>query len=133
MITDNTNAALFSAGPAVAPDGTLTYTAAANAAGTATITLVAAGQRRHANGGVDQSAPQTFTITITGVNTRRASPSARTRRVLEDSGAQTRRGWATAISPGPADEAAQTITFNVTGNTNPRSSAPAPAVSPTAR
>ena len=40
-ITDNTNAALFSAGPAVSSNGTLTYTPAANAFGTAAITLKA--------------------------------------------------------------------------------------------
>ena len=28
-------------------------------------------------------------------------------------------GWATAISPGPPAEAAQMVTFNITGNTNP--------------
>jgi len=37
---------------------------------------------------------------------------------MEDAGAQSVAGWATAISAGPADEAAQTLTFVVTGNTN---------------
>ncbi|MCB1601903.1 MAG: GDP-mannose 4,6-dehydratase, partial [Xanthomonadales bacterium] len=51
--------------------------------------------------------------------------------VLEDAGAQTVAGWATAISAGPADESGQTLTFNVTGNTNPALFAAGPAISPT--
>ena len=35
MVTGNTNPALFSAGPAIDPTGTLTYTPAANANGSA--------------------------------------------------------------------------------------------------
>lgn len=35
--------------------------------------------------------------------------------VDEDAGPQTVAGWATAISPGPADEAGQALTFTVTG------------------
>ena len=38
-VTDNTNAALFSTGPAISPAGVLTYTPAAGANGTATITI----------------------------------------------------------------------------------------------
>jgi hypothetical protein len=37
--------------------------------------------------------------------------------VLEDAGAQSIAGWATAISAGPANESAQTVTFNA-GNDN---------------
>ena len=36
--------------------------------------------------------------------------------VPEDSPAQTFNGWATAISPGPADESSQTVTFSVTND-----------------
>ena len=61
-ITNNTNAALFSVAPAVASNGTLTYTPAANAYGTATITLKAVD-----NGAPPaESATQTFNITVTG-------------------------------------------------------------------
>ncbi|MBI5890662.1 MAG: S8 family serine peptidase [Nitrosomonadales bacterium] len=49
--------------------------------------------------------------------------------VLEDAGPQSVSGWATAISAGPADEAGQTLTFNITGNTNPSLFSTAPAVS----
>ena len=39
-------------------------------------------------------------------------------------------GWATAISAGPADESAQTVSFQVTNNTNPALFSAAPAVAP---
>ncbi len=63
----NDNNALFAAQPTVAADGTLTYTPAANAFGTATVTVVAKDDGGTANGGVDTSTEQTFVIAISGV------------------------------------------------------------------
>jgi hypothetical protein len=63
QVTQNTNPALFSAGPSVSSTGTLSYTPAANAAGTATINVRVQDNGGIANGGVDISAIQTFTIT----------------------------------------------------------------------
>ena len=54
--------------PAVATNGTLTYTSAPNANGSATVTVRAHDDGGTANGGQDTSGPQTFTITITPVN-----------------------------------------------------------------
>jgi hypothetical protein len=68
LVTANTNPALFSAGPAISPAGTLTYTPAANANGVATITAVARDSGGTANGGADTSAPQYFTITVRAIN-----------------------------------------------------------------
>ena len=84
-----------------------------------------------AGGGDDTSAPQTFTITVTPVNdapsfVKGADPIA----VVEDSGLTTLIGWATAISAGPADEAGQTLTFTLTGNTNAALFAVLPALDP---
>lgn len=62
------NAALFSAAPAINPTGTLTYTPAPNANGNATVTVQLHDNGGIANNGVDTSAPQTFTITITPIN-----------------------------------------------------------------
>ena len=59
---DNNN--LFSVQPAIAPDGTLTYTPALLAVGSATVTVRARDDGGSSNGGNDTSAPQTFTITI---------------------------------------------------------------------
>jgi large repetitive protein len=59
------NDALFAALPAVdATTGTLTYTPATFASGTATVTVVLGDDGGTANGGRDTSAPQTFTITV---------------------------------------------------------------------
>jgi hypothetical protein len=60
----NDNAALFSSAPAIDSSGTLTYTPALLAIGTATVTVRAVDSGGTANGGVDTSPPQTFTITI---------------------------------------------------------------------
>ncbi|MEQ1913383.1 MAG: PxKF domain-containing protein, partial [Vicinamibacterales bacterium] len=82
VVTNNSNA-LFSTQPAIAPDGTLTYTPASSAAGVATVTV-----RIHDNGGVDAahggidlSAAQVFTITLIRpsyvfVNVQNAPPPA---------------------------------------------------------
>jgi hypothetical protein len=66
----NDNNGLFAAGgqPSVAPDGTLTYTPAADKNGSATVTIKAKDSGGTANGGQDESAEQTFTITVDAVN-----------------------------------------------------------------
>ncbi|MFH1111984.1 MAG: Ig-like domain-containing protein, partial [Patescibacteria group bacterium] len=68
FIVSNNNNVLFSAQPAIAVDGTLTYTPAANANGLATVTVSLQDNGGTANGGQDTSASQTFTITVTPVN-----------------------------------------------------------------
>ena len=63
FLVTNDNGALFATGgaPAIAADGTLSFTPAVGAAGTSTVTV-----RLHDDGGgTDTSAPQTFTITVT--------------------------------------------------------------------
>ena len=62
------NPGLFTTLPAVATDGTLTYTPATNTVGTSTFTVTVQDDGGTANGGVDTSAPQTFTITVTVVD-----------------------------------------------------------------
>jgi DNA-binding beta-propeller fold protein YncE len=68
FVSDNTNPSLFSAGPAVTPSGTLTYTPAPDKNGTATIGVYARDNGGTANGGSDTSPAQYFTITVTPVN-----------------------------------------------------------------
>jgi hypothetical protein len=58
------NTALFSVQPAIAANGTLTYTIASGASGSATVTVSLRDNGGTANGGVDTSAPQTFTISV---------------------------------------------------------------------
>ena len=69
------------------------------------------------NGGVNQSATQTFDITVSGVNGAPSFTKGADQTVIEDAGAQTASGWATAIDPG-VGETGQTLTFEVTNNTN---------------
>jgi hypothetical protein len=66
----NNNNGLFAAGgqPSVAPNGTLTYTPAADKNGSATVTIKAKDSGGTANGGQDESAEQTFTITVDAIN-----------------------------------------------------------------
>ncbi len=66
IVIGNSNPGLFNVQPAVAPDGTLTFTPS-TVAGTAVVTLVLHDNGGTANGGQDTSAPQTFTITVSGL------------------------------------------------------------------
>ncbi|MBO6577208.1 MAG: tandem-95 repeat protein [Rhodothermales bacterium] len=107
------NSSLFSAGPAIDGDGMLTYTPADDANGSATVTVTLSDDGGTSDGGLDTSAPESFTITVTPVNdpptiTLDANPA-----VLEETGAVL-AGWATGISPGPVDEASQSLSVIVT-------------------
>src|SRR4029077_18714505 len=127
FIVSNDNAALFVGQPAIAANGTLTYTPAANANGTTTVTVQLHDDGGTVNGGVDTSAPQTFTITVTAVNDAPSFTKGADQSVLEDTGAQTVPGWATAISAGPANESGQVLNFLVT-NSNTAMFAVQPAI-----
>jgi VCBS repeat-containing protein len=96
------NAALFSTLPAVASNGTLTYTPAPDAFGTSTFQVMVQDDGGITSGGVDTSAPQTFTITVTGVNDAPSFLAGGPVTVLEDAGLVTANSWATGISPGVA-------------------------------
>jgi hypothetical protein len=121
FIVTNDNNALFSVQPAVALDcglppcttGTLTYTLTSNANGLATVSVQIHDNGGTANGGVDTSATQTFSITVTAVNDVPSFTKGSDQSVLEDAGAQSVSGWATAISAGPADESGQVLGFFV--------------------
>jgi hypothetical protein len=65
LVTNNNNA-LFSVQPAVAPDGTLTYTPAAGASGSATVSVRVRdnGGTAEGHGAIDTSDEQLFTITV---------------------------------------------------------------------
>jgi hypothetical protein len=111
------NSALFSSGPAVDPStGNLTYTPSANAFGVAHVTIALHDNGGTANGGVDTSAPQTFTITVSSVNDAPSFTAGADQTVNEDAGAQSVAGWATNISAGPANEASQLLDFQVSSD-----------------
>ena len=126
--TLNDNPSLFAAVPAVDDHGTLTYTLAPDANGSASVTVTAHDDGGTANGGVDTSAPQTFAIVVNAVNDAPSFVAGPNQTGLSPLGPQTVPGWATAISPGPSNESTQTVTFSVT-NDNASMFAVPPAVS----
>ena len=64
------------------------------------------------------SESETATITVNPVNDAPSFVKGADRTLKSNSSAQTIPGWATAISPGPANESAQTVSFQVVGNDN---------------
>jgi PKD repeat protein len=128
FLVANDNSGLFTVPPAIAANGTLTFTPAANANGVATVTVALHDDGGTEYGGVDTSATQSFTITITPVNDVPSFIKGGDVAVLEDAGSQTLSDWATAISAGRADEAGQVLNFLV-GNDNNALFAAQPALS----
>ncbi|HET8898974.1 MAG TPA: Ig-like domain-containing protein [Rhodanobacteraceae bacterium] len=128
QITGNSNPSLFSAAPAVAADGSLSYTPAADANGTATIELVLKDNGGTGSGGVDTSASQSFVITVNAVNDAPSFTAGPNQSVLENAGAQTVSNWAGAISTGPANESTQTASYQITSNSNAALFAVQPAI-----
>ena len=126
----NDDNSLFTGGgqPDVASNGTLTYTLAANANGSTTVSVQALDDGGTANGGDDSSAIKTFTITVDEVNDDPSFTGGPDQDVDEDPGTQTVTDWATNISTGPANESGQTVMFDVTSNTNEELFASGPAV-----
>ena len=68
VFSENTNPSLFSSAPAISADGTLTYTPAANAYGSATLTFHLHDGGGTLFGGTADSASVSFLITISPVN-----------------------------------------------------------------
>ncbi|MFO0796199.1 MAG: tandem-95 repeat protein [Gemmataceae bacterium] len=129
-VTGNTNPGLFAAGPAISPTGQLTYTPAANAFGTATVTVTLSDDGSSTIGPARTSAGQSFTITVRPVNDAPAFTASAPPAVNEDSGPQTVAGFVTTVTPGPANESAQTVVrYETEVLTNPGLFAAAPSVS----
>jgi ELWxxDGT repeat protein len=114
----NDNNALFSVQPSIAADGTLTFTPAANANGSATVTVSVTDSGGTANGGVDTSGTQTFTINVNSVNDAPSFTTLGNQSVLEDAGVQSVTGFASAAAGGGADESGQTFTYGVSNDNN---------------
>ena len=113
FVVTNNNNALFSAQPAIDADGTLTYSAAANASGTATVTVKIKDNGGTANGGVDTSAAQTFTITIAAGNQDNTAPT------LGDGILSAARGAAFTYPLVARDAEGDTLSYSVTGGALP--------------
>ena len=124
--------ALFQTPPAIDASGSLTYTPADDANGSADISVTVTDSGGTDNGGVETSAAQTFTINVTPVNDAPTFAASDPNTVNEDSGTTTQAGWATSFDPGPDDESGQSIdtggyTVNVLTNPGIFSSPPAVA------
>ncbi len=124
----STDSSLFSAQPAISSSGTLTYTAAVDSFGVDTVGVQLWDDGGTANGGVDSTAVSTFTITVTHVNQPPSFTAGANQVVWHDAGAQTVTNWATSISPGPANESSQTLSFHLT-NTDGSLFSAGPAIS----
>lgn len=113
-ISGNTNAGLFATDgqPAVSPEGTLTFTPAADANGVATLTLTL----KDNGGGANSSGEQSFAITVTPVNDAPSFTKGEDQTVEEDCGTVTVANWAAGWSAGPENEAAQTVAFHASSN-----------------
>jgi hypothetical protein len=100
--------------------GTAIFTPEANFAGTATVTFTV-------SNGSAVSAPATATIQVLAVNQAPTYSSGGNVIVAQGSGAYS-AAWATGVVPGPANESAQTITWQVAA-TNQRLFSSLPALS----
>jgi VCBS repeat-containing protein len=114
-VTNNNNA-LFSLQPTIDAAGNLTYTAAADAFGTATVSVTLTDSGGTANGGVDTAALQTFTITVTPVNDVPTTAGIADITVDEDAPASVIDLFATFADLEDADAA---LTYTVQSNSNP--------------
>jgi len=128
VFLSNSNPGLFSAGPAIASDGRLSFTPTLDKNGTAVVTVVARDSGLPTTPPNDnESEVKTFTITLNAINDAPIFTLPSSVDVIEDRGSivsgnvQTQVpvslvGVATGINPGSIgsiDEASQTVTFNV--------------------
>ncbi|MCB9931904.1 MAG: tandem-95 repeat protein [Planctomycetes bacterium] len=134
LVDQVSNPALFAVLPAVnTATGELTYTPAGNEFGTSTFRVRVQDNGGTANGGVDTSAGQTFTITVNPVNDAPSVTGGSSPTVLEDAGPQTLPAFV-GINPGPANEAGQAALAYTVQNLTPAGGltfSSAPAISPT--
>src|SRR5690606_18087088 len=68
VVSNISNGALFSAAPSVAANGTLTFTTAQDAFGSSTFDVHVIDDGGTANGGINTSNTQTFTINVAPIN-----------------------------------------------------------------
>jgi Big-like domain-containing protein len=89
-------------------NGSLSFTPAANASGSATITVTVRDSGGTSGGGVD-TLVRSFIVTVTPVNDAPSFTPGANQSVQAGAGAVTVSSWASGFTPGPADEAGQTL------------------------
>jgi uncharacterized repeat protein (TIGR01451 family) len=116
FLVNNDNSALFAAGPAISADGTLTFTPAPNAFGTANLVVQARDSGGTANGGTDLSDTAGLIIQVLSVNDAPTFVKGPDVVLPESAPAQTFTNWASGIHAGPDNESAQSLEFAVSTN-----------------
>jgi hypothetical protein len=129
FVVVNDNGGLFSAPPVVSPSGTLTFTPAPFANGSADVTVALHDSGGTSNGGVDTSSSITFHIHVTPVNQPPGFAGGPDQTSSIGDGVHTVGNWATSISAGPGSESWQSLSFSVT-STNPGLFSVQPTVAP---
>jgi len=108
--------------------GILSFAPVAEASGTVTITVTVRDNGGMANGGVD-FVERVVTVSVAPINDAPSFGVGANQTVMSNAGAQTVTNWATGFTPGPADEAGQTLlAYQVESNSNPTLFASAPAI-----
>jgi hypothetical protein len=128
FVASTEDLALFTIRPSIDPAGVLTFTPAPDADGVATIRVRIRDDGGTGPGDRYQSSPaHILTITITPINDEPGFTAGPNVTMGEDSGPYS-AAWATNIDPGAPLESAQTLTFEITGNSNPGLFASGPTV-----
>lgn len=109
----NNNPSLFAVAPIISSTGVLTYTLAANANGSATVTVKLQDSGGTDAGGVNITEAQTFNIQVSAVNDVPSFQIGENQTALEDATVAPLAGFISSISAGATDEANQTLTFMV--------------------
>lgn len=117
FIVSNNNNPLFSVQPAVSPTGTLTFTPAANATGTATVSVQIHDNGGTDCGGVNLSAVQTFVISVTAYSVSIVANDA----VADEPDTATDNGQFTVTRSGGDNSQAMTVYYSTSGTATPGS------------
>ncbi|NJN75881.1 MAG: DUF4114 domain-containing protein, partial [Synechococcaceae cyanobacterium RL_1_2] len=112
VTTDNDG--LFSVLPTIDSAGNLSYTTAANANGTATLTITGTDDGTTDGSPDFQQSVETITLSVTEVNEAPSFVLGSIPTVAEDAGAQTVAGFANTFDLGGPDESNQVLSFVVT-------------------
>jgi hypothetical protein len=113
QISRNTNNTLFQKQPEIdAQNGSLTFTPAKDAFGSAEITVVLNDGGGTEHNGIETSPPKKFSIQIHNVNDPPSFSIPDKLTINEDAGQQVIDSWATDINKGPENENSQSIEFH---------------------
>ncbi len=125
-VSNISNTALFSVLPSISNAGVLSYTPAPDAFGTSTFDVKVRDSGGTANGGIDLSTTQSFSLTVGSVNDAPTVTASTPPAVREDAAAQTLTNWA-SFTPGN-NETDSLLAYNISNLDNPGLFAVAPTV-----